>query len=66
MRDRIRGALATFLERAQEARELRDDLSVSDLLALVRGLFAPDLDSKTRTRLLRVLFDGLPPGSRAR
>jgi len=62
LRERIRRALATLLERAQEARELRNDLSVADLLALVRGLFSPDLDNKTRTRLLRVLFEGLRPG----
>jgi AcrR family transcriptional regulator len=61
LRARIRSALTTLVERAQQAHELRDDLSVSDLIVLVRGLFAPDLDSRTRTRLLRVLFEGLRP-----
>ena len=61
LRARIHAALTTLVARAQHARELRDDISVADLIVLVRGLFAPDLDGKTRTRLLRVLFDGLRP-----
>jgi AcrR family transcriptional regulator len=62
-RARARRAVAKLLTRAQETGEVRDDVSLADVIVLIRGLFTSDLDAKTRARLLRVLFDGLrPPG----
>lgn len=62
-RARARQAVGTLLTRAQETGEIRDDISLADVVVLVSSLFTSDLDAKTRARLLRVLLDGLrPPG----
>jgi hypothetical protein len=62
-RARARQATGKLLTRAQETGEIRDDISLADVIVLVRSLFTSDLDAESRARLLRVLFDGLrPPG----
>ncbi len=58
-RGRYRRALAKLLTRAQDAGEIRADVTASDLTAIVKGLFAANVDARTRGRLLRVLLDGL-------
>jgi AcrR family transcriptional regulator len=58
-RSRYRRALAKLLARAQDAGEVRADVTASDLTAIVKGLFAANVDARTRGRLLRVLVDGL-------
>ena len=64
LRARVRRALSDLLAQAQETREVRDDVSYSDLIALTRGLFVFPLEAATRARLLRILFDGLRPPRR--
>jgi len=58
-RARFRRALGKLLARAQEARQIRSDVSAADVIALIKGVMATHADPKTRQRLLRVLLDGL-------
>jgi AcrR family transcriptional regulator len=58
-RRRYRRALAKLLTRAQDAGEIRGDVTASDLTAIVKGLFAANVDARARGRLLRILLDGL-------
>jgi AcrR family transcriptional regulator len=59
VRSRYRRALARLLARAQDAGEIRADVTASDLTAIVKGLFAASVDTRARGRLLRILLDGL-------
>jgi AcrR family transcriptional regulator len=61
LRARYQRALSKLLANAQRAGAIRDDVSFTDLNALIRGLFVSELDAKTRIRLVQVLFDGLRP-----
>jgi AcrR family transcriptional regulator len=57
-------ALGVLLARAQEAGSIRRDVSVTDLVALLKGLLHAvrgDPDPDIRRRLLAVVHDGLRP-----
>jgi hypothetical protein len=57
-------ALGRLLARAQEAGGVRRDVSVTDLIALLKGLLYAvrgDPDPDVRHRLLAVVKDGLRP-----
>lgn len=64
LRARYKRALAKLLGNAQRAGEIRNDVSPAELGALLRGLFWSELDTRTRMRLVGVLFDGLCPRGR--
>jgi AcrR family transcriptional regulator len=58
----LHAAIGTLLVRAQEAGAIRTDLSVSDLVALFKGLLATvraDPDPGLRERVFAVVRDGL-------
>ncbi|MHA6626987.1 TetR/AcrR family transcriptional regulator [Pseudonocardia sichuanensis] len=60
----MRDALGALLSRAQDAGAARHDVSVSDLVALLKGLLhavRADPDPQLRHRLLAVVRDGLRP-----
>jgi AcrR family transcriptional regulator len=60
----MRDALGVLLTKAQEAGGVRRDVSVSDLIALFKGLLhavRSDPDPEVRHRLLAVVRDGLRP-----
>ena len=59
LRARYHRALAKLLANAQRAGEICDDVSFSELTALIGGLFRSELDAGIRIRLVRVLFEGL-------
>lgn len=60
---RLHAAVDQLLRRAQRAAEIRDDIDVNDLMALIAGAFAAqhhaDPDRRHPLRLAAVLFDGL-------
>ncbi|WP_374121998.1 TetR family transcriptional regulator C-terminal domain-containing protein [Frankia sp. AiPa1] len=60
---RLREMLRTFLQRAQDAGDIRGDIDIDDLFALLAGAFATlrhaDATSDQAARLNTVLFDGL-------
>lgn len=58
-RGRYRRGLAKLLARAQDAGEIRSDVTAADLTLLVKGLFSVTVDARARGRLLRILLDGL-------
>jgi len=63
-RDEMHDALALLLGKAQEAGAARRDVSVTDLIALLKGLLhavRTDPDPEIRHRLLAVVRDGLRP-----
>lgn len=63
-RDEMHDALAALLGKAQEAGAARRDVSVTDLIALLKGLLhavRTDPDPDIRHRLLGVVRDGLRP-----
>jgi AcrR family transcriptional regulator len=64
-KQRMKRAVNVLVERAQEARALRSDVSASDVLTLVMGAVgAADrhgAGTAERKRLLTVIFDGLRP-----
>ncbi|HLU58369.1 MAG TPA: helix-turn-helix domain-containing protein [Pseudonocardia sp.] len=60
----LHSAFGALLERAKEAGGVRRDISVSDLIALLKGLLhavGDDPDPNLRHRLLAVVRDGLRP-----
>lgn len=59
VRGRYRRALAKLLARAQDAGAIRTDVTATDLTSIVKGLFSANLDARARSRLLRILIDGL-------
>ena len=67
----LHSELGKLLERAQEEGEVRRDVSISEIFALITGAFA-SLErhggaAKGRQRILAIVFDGLrgpPPGAR--
>ncbi|MDQ0788989.1 TetR/AcrR family transcriptional regulator [Streptomyces sp. B3I8] len=61
-KDRFMDATETLVGAAQEAGTVRRDIETRDILRLVHGVAAASADSPSaRTRMLRVLFDGLRP-----
>jgi AcrR family transcriptional regulator len=62
---RLREAIGLLLARAQSSGAVRDDIDLVDLLALLQGAYAAALsegtDAERRTRIHRVLFQGLRP-----
>ena len=42
-----------------DAGEIRTDVTATDLTSIVKGLFAANVDARARSRLLRILIDGL-------
>ncbi len=63
IKQQMKRAVAVLLERAQEARAVRDDVEAVDVLTLVMGsVGAADRHGagpRERSRLLAVIFDGL-------
>ena len=61
LRDEMREALAVLLARAQSAGAVRPDVTVTDLVALFKGLFAAgdNSDPDQAGRLFAILIDGL-------
>jgi AcrR family transcriptional regulator len=73
LQDDLRAALDVLLRRAQQAGAVRADISIQDLMALLKGLLhtindrPPGGDQGLADRLLTVVFDGLrPPAGAAR
>jgi len=60
-KQRFRQALATLLERAQEAGAIRRDVDAADIVSLVRGIFAASHDDASRARHLAIICAGLEP-----
>jgi AcrR family transcriptional regulator len=62
-RDALRGALGVLLARAQEAGDIRGDLSADELQAVVIGVVAIErhLPLSSRGRGLALVLDGLRP-----
>jgi AcrR family transcriptional regulator len=64
---RTKRALAALLAHAQRAGDIRDDIGVPELIALVvgasRAVEHAGWDGKVRARTLRVVFDGLRPAA---
>jgi AcrR family transcriptional regulator len=62
---RLRPAVATLLHRAQEAGEVRDDLSTDEVIALLAALcqeaMADGWSEEFRERALGILTDGMRP-----
>lgn len=60
---RLHAAVDQLLRHAQQARQIRDDIDVNDLMALIAGAFTAEqhagLDRHRPRRLATVLFDGL-------
>ena len=56
-RARFKKALAKLVARAQEQGAVRDDVQATDITAMIKGLFAADV--RSRTRLLKIFCDGL-------
>ncbi len=60
---RLHGAVDRLLQDAQQARQIRDDIDIDDLMALIAGAFSAEqhagLDRHRSRRLATVLFDGL-------
>jgi AcrR family transcriptional regulator len=65
---RMRTALATLLTRAQRAGEVRDDVQVPEVLALLVGASRAAeyaaLDPEVQARAMAIVFDGLRPAGR--
>jgi AcrR family transcriptional regulator len=66
LRDEVLAAMESVLRRAQEAGEVRPDVTMPDLVLLLKGLFrslqdtpAGDDGEAQRQRLFRVIADGL-------
>jgi AcrR family transcriptional regulator len=68
LQDELHAALDVLLRRAQRAGAVRADITISDLLALLKGLLhtindrpSGAADTGLADRLLTVVFDGLRP-----
>jgi len=65
----LRRAMGKLLERAQKAGDVRRDVAIADVLALVSGAFVAiehrGGDARTRAQLLAVVCDGLRPPRRS-
>jgi len=59
--ERFRAALEALLARAQEAGQVRRDISADDLRALIVGSLAAERYSPGSGHLIRVIIDGLRP-----
>lgn len=59
----FRAAIAPILSRAQRAGAVRNDVTVSDIICLIRGTLAPGdsnhVDASVRERLFEIVCDGL-------
>ena len=57
---RFRAALDALLDRAQRAKQIRPDVTTSDVMTLLHGLLSiADASADTRKRHLAILLDGL-------
>jgi AcrR family transcriptional regulator len=61
----LRRAVGALLDRAQQAGEVRDDVELPEVYALLvatcRAAAHPDLEAEVSARVLAIVFDGLRP-----